>query len=524
MLWTPKAIIKRLLKYPVLPTGTNPVSDYELAHKLYVDTAVNTGVGNVLYLPVSQCVQSGPVDGNNSPACLGTGSGLLPQLLGGTTPVRVAFSAGYGSTGAASFLETISTNQSFPAVTASNTSYLTVERTGAGAVTLASTVVPAQYGKVFDNTLHSLLDFEGANNATTVTDAFSHSWTFVGNAKLTTTSPILGTSSLILDGSGDCIYTNAITSFRNGIFTLEFTVRFNTLPSSGNSVGLVYARNGSGFGFKIDLLNTTGTRRLNIDMSSNGTTNNIANSQNGTNTTWNTGQDYKIAVTWDGTTYRYFVDGAVDYSTANSNPICPITELIIGAKTTAASGSVDGKFDNFRMTIGASRYNAAYTAGSTQFVPDALWYDTVARRMKSGSPTAITSGGGWTNKNLVVVGQCVAGGSTISSVNPAPYNGYYDSGWTAISGSTTYPTSHYFGHNLYDASVTLRNSTYPDFGKELQTDETNGGYNMHKGPVAHVTRIQTLATGDDYTRVIDATGTTVAVAMDQMRVELKRNF
>lgn len=517
----PLAVIDELANLPITPPDLLPDLPDQVATKRYADNAIATAVGGVVFTPVRQAITKGPVDASKQAAHLGVGSGLTPQLLGATTPVRMTFADGFGDTGAIDYQEKIAANTSFPALDANQINHLFAQRVSAGNVTLGATLIPFQHGPSFDIKRHCLLDFEGANNSTTITDAYGNAWTAVNDAKLTTTSPLVGTSSLTLDGTGDCIYTNAITSFLNGVFTFEFWVNFAATPSSGNSVGLIYARNGSGYGFKIDLLNTAGTLRLNIDMSSNGSSNNIANSQNGTKTTWSTGTTYKIAITWDGATYRYFVDGVVDYSTANANPICPITELILGAKTTAGSGGLNGKMDNFRMNLGGALYVAAYTPGSTQLTPLTWWFDTVNQQMFFGAPGGTMP---WTATPALYLGRAITGGASVSSVEPVPLLNYYDSDWFDISGSTSYTKTHNFGHDLYERHVQARNKQYPNEAKDLKFDGTNGGYNTHKGPKNIIERIATLSTSADFTRLYTDANASRSVAVDQARILLVRTF
>lgn len=70
-----------------------------------------------------------------------------------------------------------------------------------------------------------------------------------------------------------------------------------------------------------------------------------------------------IALTFDGTTYRYFVDGALLGSITTLLPSVTITSVRIGDRI-GGTGAVDGHIDNFRFTLGYPVYTAAFTPPS----------------------------------------------------------------------------------------------------------------------------------------------------------------
>ncbi len=76
----------------------------------------------------------------------------------------------------------------------------------------------------------SLMLFNGSNGDTSTTDSASaRSWTFSGNAVISTATPPPGsTSSLALDGTGDWVQTTGSVSgfnFQDGDFTVEAWVK-----------------------------------------------------------------------------------------------------------------------------------------------------------------------------------------------------------------------------------------------------------------------------------------------------------
>lgn len=80
------------------------------------------------------------------------------------------------------------------------------------------------------------IDGDGVDGATTVTDRSidAATWTFNGNAQIDTAQSYLGSSSILFDGTGDWIDTpdTANWNLSTGDFTIEFDIRFNSIPGS----------------------------------------------------------------------------------------------------------------------------------------------------------------------------------------------------------------------------------------------------------------------------------------------------
>jgi len=79
----------------------------------------------------------------------------------------------------------------------------------------------------------SMLTFDGSDASTTITDLLGKSWSVIGGAKLSTTSPKYGSASLSLDGTGDAVNTphHSDFDFGAGDFTVDFWLK--TTRSSG---------------------------------------------------------------------------------------------------------------------------------------------------------------------------------------------------------------------------------------------------------------------------------------------------
>lgn len=103
------------------------------------------------------------------------------------------------------------------------------------------------------------LRMEGANGSTTFTDEMGHTFTTYGNAQLTTTAPMVGSSSGTFDGAGDYIDTPDSADFNvgSGDWTLRFWLKSTVAAIkytygqcdasvSGASIGLYGATLASG--------------------------------------------------------------------------------------------------------------------------------------------------------------------------------------------------------------------------------------------------------------------------------------
>lgn len=83
-----------------------------------------------------------------------------------------------------------------------------------------------------------MFNFEGADNSTSMIDLTGRAtWTAQGGAKLSTSSPLIGTSSLYLDEpTASCVVTSTgldLASVSTGPQTYEFVIKCKSLPTGG---------------------------------------------------------------------------------------------------------------------------------------------------------------------------------------------------------------------------------------------------------------------------------------------------
>lgn len=428
-----------LLTEDALPDNT---ADFVLTYDISTLSLKKVKPGNLIrHEPRRQTVVAGSVDANGQANFLSAGTGLAVSMAATTTPVVATFANGENEFGPINYRTRFSADQAdyWSSLPASNTSFLMLDRNSStGAISAYNTLVPPQYGAYFDKTKQALIHFEGADASTTMTDEYGNTWTAVGNAQIDTAQFKFGSSSLLLDGTGDAIKAADLDFGRYAdSWTKEAFIR----PNSFAAIGAIFADLPSaasaaqGFNLRVD---TTGKLQLYASGASGAWS--IASAVAGT-ATLATGTWYHILASWDGTTYRVFVDGVLDISVASTTPVF----IANTANTTAIGGNVDGTesfnghIDEIRFSP-CARSTVAFTAPVAAFTPDAEWFDLSEFKWKFGGPTT-----GWTEKQRVCVGETVTGAATVSSATTYALRGRYDSGKFAVAVSTNYSKSHNLG-------------------------------------------------------------------------------
>lgn len=202
------------------------------------------------------------------------------------------------------------------------------------------------------------LRFEGANNSTTITDdaATPLSWSCVGGAKISTADYKFGSSSLVLDGSGDYVTTTGLTSL-GSVWTAEIFVKSADIGSNVAKQVFQFI-NGSGYGFDVMLAkNTAGapdstTTRLRVYISSNGTSANVANNIYSTTSlgTDISGAWHHVRCTFDGAAYKFYWDGSLVLTIPSSLSVCAFSSVSIGGNSSVPAQTLAGYVDSFLLT------------------------------------------------------------------------------------------------------------------------------------------------------------------------------
>ncbi|MFN8414081.1 MAG: LamG-like jellyroll fold domain-containing protein, partial [Anaerolineales bacterium] len=201
----------------------------------------------------------------------------------------------------------------------------------------------------FDNHTVSLLHLDGTDQAKVFPDLTGKTWNSVGDAQIDTAQSKFGGASALFDGTGDYLNTadHDDFAFGSGDFTIDFWVRFNALPASGNYAMLyeqiestqnynyIYYRNNYG-----------GLTGLTVVMKNGGTDVFATTTSNWTaaTNTW-----YHIAVVRNGNTGKIYIDGvekgsvAVTGSAANVN-----ANVHLGYNTFNSNYGLNGWLDEVR--------------------------------------------------------------------------------------------------------------------------------------------------------------------------------
>lgn len=261
---------------------------------------------------VRQTVMSGNLDSSNNPNIIVSGVGLIPKLLATAYPCTMSFASGFGGNGAVDYVGQITSDTNFPSIPVNQTSFLYTDRNpSTGQLTLGATTTPPQYlmtgaAKQYASLLH-------AESIGPVVDEYGGTW--VNNAvTLDTTNKKFGGGSFAFNGTTSYLYNTQMGYLNDlGSFTSECFVRFGTLPTTGImqnvfSLGLTPTNGGA----ILQLYNNAGTTKLTLYLSSTGTTWDIAGGAVGSKSSWTAGQFYHIALSFDGSAYRVYVDGALD--------------------------------------------------------------------------------------------------------------------------------------------------------------------------------------------------------------------
>ena len=211
-----------------------------------------------------------------------------------------------------------------------------------------------------------LLDFEGANGSTTFIDWMGNTWTALGNAQLTTSSPIRGTSSLLLDGSGDLARADIVNAVGTGDFTIECEINLASLANDSEILSISdSSANLANFNIVFEV-KTTGALRGSIQTGSGSGVNvDITTATS----LISTGTRYHVAFVADGSTARLYIEGVQRQSGAISGTrYNQQTFVRVGYLAPSPTRYFNGKIDNLRVRAG----QCLYPSGTTFTPPTSL--------------------------------------------------------------------------------------------------------------------------------------------------------
>lgn len=228
------------------------------------------------------------------------------------------------------------------------------------------------------NNVVLLLGFEDVDGATgdpgmTDESPSAHGTaTVVGHAQIDTGTALIGSSSILFDGTGDRITFPSSTDWRlatnnSDQYTIECFVKFATLTS--NNRGIIGVNAGIGqVAWSLTGSSTIGELAFAFSTSGVGFSSTITTSGAG----MTTGVRYHVAVDKDSSgKIRLYVDGVMYGSAtpANSMIIGVGAPLAIGAQGSGGQVDMDGWVDEVRITKGVARYasDAGFTPPTSAF-------------------------------------------------------------------------------------------------------------------------------------------------------------
>jgi hypothetical protein len=205
-----------------------------------------------------------------------------------------------------------------------------------------------------------LLNGDGTNGSTSFTDLSSMPKTITayGNAQISTGTKKYGTGSLAFDGTGDYLSVASLPLNIAQPYTIEYWMYLSTntsmqIPfSNGGGAGSWSQSNGH------QLLFYYSSSALYYQYNYGNAAIPIVMSASSISTlTW-----YHVAVTYDGTTTRLFVNGT-SQSTSTNTPVRPTTYNLtyVGYITSADASYFNGYIDDLRVTQGLARYTQNFT-------------------------------------------------------------------------------------------------------------------------------------------------------------------
>lgn len=421
-----------------------------------------------------QCALYGAVDSSGYANFLAAGAGLNFNVDASPTNLVVDFAN--GATNSKSTVTADASNQGSLAV--HNINFIHATYATDSTVTWGSGIVPPQYGYTFNRPSQVLLHGEGSDTSTTFIDDFGNAWTAIGNAQIDTAQFKFGSSSILLDGTGDGIKCTQMASMGDHSWTAEGWVRFNTLPGNGIYMNLFMASNASNFGFIGRILNTSGIYSLRIWISSNGTSYNVT-SDNGVNITApSAGTWYHFVFSFDAKTghYRSYWDGTAAHALASTARVCAVTKMHWGIYGDDSTTPLDGWLDELRFL------RACVYPNGTTFTPSASAFTITSQpvhyfsipEMKMYEATTASSAANtdpaFTRRDRTYLGEADTDASTVTAVRTYALRGAYHNEFDlpALAGSTTK------NHNLG-----VPGEWYTTKFKYKMKDATYTGYKNH---------------------------------------------
>ena len=429
---------------------------------LIADSAQNDGTrwGAIASPPVRQTVLTAALTAAGLCNILSAGAALNFNVEANPTPALLTFAGGYGAGGQVdsfSFLSADQANQG--SFVASNINYIYADYSSPTSVTWSDCLIPPQQGYAFDRIEGALLNFEGADTSTIIIDGLGNTWNAVGNAQIDTAQFKFGSSSLLLDGTGDYVHSTNFTTLGNGSWEASLWFRLNAAPGVGARAMLFSATSASFNNVVLSLFNNGGTIKLEWYLSSNGTSADIVSGVVGTNTVWTLNQWNKMRLVFDALagTYRVYLslNGAAetqDLTLSSSSRIAGITRLVVGEDLINPGRAFNGWIDAVRFmraaTVTGTETPVAAAPSVTDHlihffsIPEMKMYEVTAESVTAAvNPTMVA-------RTRLFVGECDTSVGAVTAVRNYALRGKYFQSTIAIIPGTPVVINHNIGTDL----------------------------------------------------------------------------
>lgn len=230
--------------------------------------------------------------------------------------------------------------------------------------TILSTVTQSIQG------ILTIIEYTSSTSTTTVTGATTTRTAKVvtakGTAQITTAQSVFGGASGVFDGTTAYLSTpdSPDWTFGSGDFTIDFWVRFNSLPANGIRMIMFMQYDQVSVFQYFDLINNSGTYQWRF-MASNGIA--IAKNSPGLSTaTW-----YHIALVRSGNNWYIFQGGTQVGTTGSSSLAVPDVSGIVTIGQSPVGGSnLNGWLDEYQISNGIARWTSNFTPPTSAYTSD----------------------------------------------------------------------------------------------------------------------------------------------------------
>ena len=200
----------------------------------------------------------------------------------------------------------------------------------------------------------------------------AHAVTAYGNAQIDTGQSKFGGASGLFDGTGDYLTTpdSADWAFGSGDFTIDFWIRFNSLPSAGSAVVIYNQYEDANNQNCLYVYNSAGTYLYifyDIDAGAY-----VIGAVQRNSPGLSTGTWYHIAVVRNGNNFLIFQDGVQCGSTYTSSNVMTdhAGQIVIGCYGSFAHYFLNGWFDEFRVSKGIAQWITNFTPPTSAYTAD----------------------------------------------------------------------------------------------------------------------------------------------------------